>query len=38
VETAVSGLPEESFWRENLAFGDGDPVRRQRWEWVEEKP
>jgi ADP-ribose pyrophosphatase YjhB (NUDIX family) len=38
VETAVSGLPEESFWRENLAFGDGDPVRRQRWEWVEERP
>lgn len=38
VEATVSGLPEESFWRENRAFDGGDPVRRQRWVWVEEKP
>lgn len=38
VEAAVSGLPEGSFWRENRAYGAGDPVRRQRWVWVEEKP
>lgn len=38
VEAAVSGLPEKSFWRENRAFAGGDPVRRQRWVWVEEKP
>jgi ADP-ribose pyrophosphatase YjhB (NUDIX family) len=31
---AVSGLPEEAFWRENLA-GDNkiDPVKQHRWAW-----
>jgi ADP-ribose pyrophosphatase YjhB (NUDIX family) len=34
LEAAVAGLPEEDFWRENLA-GDNeiDPVKRHRWAW-----
>ena len=34
LEAAVSGLPNEDFWRENLA-GDNhiDPVKRHRWAW-----
>jgi ADP-ribose pyrophosphatase YjhB (NUDIX family) len=33
VETAVSELPSSDFWRDNKAFGHGDPVRRHRWAW-----
>jgi ADP-ribose pyrophosphatase YjhB (NUDIX family) len=34
LEAAVSGLPEEDFWRENLAGDDSiDPVKRHRWAW-----
>lgn len=34
LEADVAGLPEEDFWRENLA-GDNhiDPVKRHRWAW-----
>lgn len=34
IEAVVTGLPHEDFWRDNLAFADGDPVRRQRWSWI----
>jgi ADP-ribose pyrophosphatase YjhB (NUDIX family) len=33
LEAAVSGLPAESFWRENLTEGTVDPVKRHRWIW-----
>lgn len=33
VEAAVSGLPGGDFWRENKAFGEGDPVEKHRWAW-----
>lgn len=41
LEAIVNGLPEGEFWRENAAFdGEGDPVRRHRWDWrpAEERP
>jgi aspartate/methionine/tyrosine aminotransferase len=33
VEAQVDGLQEASFWRENTAVSQGDPVRRHLWEW-----
>ncbi len=34
LQAAVSGLPQEDFWRENLAGDDNiDPVKRHRWAW-----
>jgi ADP-ribose pyrophosphatase YjhB (NUDIX family) len=33
LEAAVSGLPEEDFWRENQTEGTVDPVKRHRWVW-----
>jgi hypothetical protein len=33
VEAQVDGLQETSFWRENTAVSQGDPVRRHLWEW-----
>jgi hypothetical protein len=33
VQVAVSGLPPTSFWRDNRAATQGDPVQRHRWEW-----
>lgn len=33
LEAAVSGLPAEGFWRENLTEGTVDPVKRHRWVW-----
>ncbi len=33
IQAQVEGLPEDDFWRENRAYGDGDPVRRHRWRW-----
>ena len=33
LEAAVSGLPEEDFWRENQTGDTVDPVRRHRWVW-----
>lgn len=34
VEAHVRGLPQERFWRENLAAVEGDPVKRHLWTWV----
>lgn len=33
VKATVEGLPEESFWFENYAFENGDPVKRHFWAW-----
>jgi ADP-ribose pyrophosphatase YjhB (NUDIX family) len=33
VEAAVNGLPDESFWCENKAHGEGDPIIRHHWDW-----
>lgn len=33
LDAIVPGLPDADFWRDNLAFGAGDPVRRQQWGW-----
>ncbi len=33
IEMQVNGLPEEEFWRDNQAFGSGDPIRRHLWIW-----
>ena len=33
VEAQVTGLPDADFWRENRAYGAGDPVRRHLWQW-----
>lgn len=33
IETQVAGLPNEDFWRENIAFSAGDPVKRHHWTW-----
>lgn len=33
LEAAVAGLPEEGFWRENLAGDNIDPVKRHLWVW-----
>jgi ADP-ribose pyrophosphatase YjhB (NUDIX family) len=33
LEAAVSGLPEDDFWRKNSAGGAIDPVKRHRWAW-----
>lgn len=34
MDAAVPDLPDTPFWRDNLAFGPGDPIRRQQWMWV----
>ena len=33
LEAAVSGLPDDDFWRENNTEGTVDPVKRHRWVW-----
>ncbi len=33
VEAQVKGLPDTDFWRDNLAYGDGAPVKRHLWIW-----
>ena len=33
LEAAVSDLPGDDFWRENLVDGLVDPVKRHRWTW-----
>jgi len=33
VRALVNRLPDEAFWRENVAAGEGDPVRRHLWAW-----
>jgi hypothetical protein len=34
LEAVVLGLPQEAFWRENVAYdGGGDPVKRHLWDW-----
>jgi ADP-ribose pyrophosphatase YjhB (NUDIX family) len=33
VEARVDGLPQTDFWRDNVAFNHGDPVKRHRWVW-----
>ncbi len=33
VKAPAVGLPGDDFWRENEAFGMGDPVRRHLWGW-----
>lgn len=33
VEARVAGLPQTDFWRNNVAFDHGDPVKRHRWSW-----
>jgi len=35
LEVQVTGLPEQEFWRENVAAGEGDPVKRHLWGWAE---
>ncbi len=39
IEAVVEGLPEEDFWRENVAFHSegSDPVKRHHWGWVREE-
>ncbi len=34
MDAAVPSLPDAPFWRDNLAYGSGDPIRRQQWAWV----
>lgn len=33
VEAQVKELPDKNFWRDNQAYGSGDPVRRHLWAW-----
>ena len=33
LEAQVEGLPDADFWRDNLSFGLGDPVKRHLWGW-----
>jgi len=33
LKAAVSGLPEDDFWRENKTSGYADPVKRHLWVW-----
>ena len=33
IAAQVAGLPETDFWRDNQAFGSGDPVKRHLWIW-----
>jgi hypothetical protein len=33
VEATADDLPDDDFWRDNEAFGSGDPVRRHLWGW-----
>ncbi len=34
IEATADGLPEDDFWRSNIAFADdGDPIKRHRWGW-----
>ncbi len=33
VEAVARGLPDEEFWRDNFARGQGDPVKRHLWAW-----
>ena len=32
----VKGLPTKDFWRNNQAFGHGDPVKRHHWGWIKQ--
>ena len=29
----IEGLPEGDFWHDNMAHGDGDPIKRHYWAW-----
>lgn len=33
LHATTSSLPTTTFWRDNAAFGPGDPVRRHQWGW-----
>ncbi len=33
IEAKVRGIPNTDFWRDNAAFGAGDPVKRHYWAW-----
>lgn len=33
VKARVNGLPDQDFWRENVAASEGDPVSRHLWGW-----
>jgi hypothetical protein len=33
----VQGLPDADFWRDNIAQGHGDPVKRHYWVWRTER-
>jgi hypothetical protein len=35
VDVVAEGLPDGSFWRDNVAYGEGDPVKQHYWVWRE---
>lgn len=35
IEASVAGLPSDGFWKENLAYKPGDPIKRHYWDWRE---
>lgn len=37
IEASVIGLPEDDFWCDNLAYTEGDPVKRHFWSWASTK-
>ena len=33
MEATIQGLPEDDFWRDNVSFLEGDPIKRHFWAW-----
>jgi hypothetical protein len=34
MEVAIPDLPLNNFWRNNLSFSNGDPIKRHFWSWM----
>lgn len=37
IEAIIHGLPKSGFWRDNVSFLEGDPIKRHFWAWQQWK-